>query len=129
MPPIRAVAVLAAAVLAGCGGGAARPTPTPATPSPTPVPGSTVTITDTTDGFVVATVVVTSDAAAIAQVKQRVDATTGRGLSVADGDHHSGPKVCSVDRAKDGHRFAITVYGLAPATTCTNTGMIDAELP
>ncbi|HEV7465201.1 MAG TPA: hypothetical protein VGP96_02800 [Candidatus Dormibacteraeota bacterium] len=86
--------------LAGCGGGAEQ------------------TITAKINGGgSQASIVVSSDSAAIAKLKQ--DKSIGQGVTVDNGDRHSGALVCAVDVSSAAHKYHIAVYGDYPKDHCS----------
>ncbi len=92
---------LAAAIgLAGCGGGQ-----------------QTITA-QISSGGAHASVVVSSDGDAIAKLKQDKSIGSG-GVSVIDGDKHSGSLVCQVDVSSSKHKYHIAVYGDYPKDQCS----------
>jgi hypothetical protein len=95
-----ALGLVAALLLGGCGGG-----------------GQQTMTAQITNGGSRASVVVSSDGDAIAKLKQ--DKSIGKGVSVSDGDHHSGSLVCQVDVSSSAHKYHIAVYGDYPKDLCT----------
>jgi hypothetical protein len=105
-----ALGVVAALLLGGCGGGGQQ----------------TMTAQISSSGAH-ASVVVSSDGDAIAKLKQDKSIGSG-GVSVSDGDHHSGSLVCQVDVNSSAHKYHIAVYGDYPKDLCT-PGTFSSGLP
>jgi hypothetical protein len=103
------VVAVAALLVAGCG-------------------DSTQTITaQISSGSQHASVVVSSDPKAITQLKQDKSIGTG-GVTVTDGDKHSGALVCQVDVSSAAHKYHIAVYGDYPKAQC-NQSTFSSGLP
>jgi ABC-type sugar transport system ATPase subunit len=86
--------------LAGCGGG-----------------GDQTITAEIASGGSHASIVVSSDGAAIAKLKQ--DKSIGKGVTVDNGDRHSGALVCAVDVSSAAHKYHIAVYGDYPKDHCS----------
>ncbi|MGH7748528.1 MAG: hypothetical protein ACREQ5_27785 [Candidatus Dormibacteria bacterium] len=108
--PTGAAGLGAALLLAGCGGG-----------------GQQTMTAQISSGGARASVVVTSDGDAITKLKQDKSIGSG-GVSVADGDHHSGSLVCQVDVNSSAHKYHIAVYGDYPKDLC-NASSFSSGLP
>src|SRR5207249_93549 len=95
--------------LASCG----NSTATPSTNSDS----ATVTVeyTPTSDAPEAFSLVVTSTKAGIATLKQNSGSGISVGITVVDGDKHSGTLVCATDYADGGNTYHITYYGVVPA--------------
>lgn len=65
-----------------------------------------------------ASIVISSDADAITKLKQDKSIGSG-GVSVSDGDKHTGSLVCQVDVSSSAHRYHIAVYGDYPKDRCS----------
>jgi hypothetical protein len=96
----RALGLTAVLGLAGCGGG-----------------GDQTITAQINSGSSHASIVVSSDSAAIAKLKQ--DKSIGQGVTVANGDKHSGALVCAVDVNSAAHKYHIAVYGDYPKDHCS----------
>lgn len=98
-----AMALASSLLLAGCG-------------------DSTITVRISAGGQN-ASVVVTSDATAIAALRATIASTVSAssGETVLDGDQHSGNQVCTFTRSKNGHSYTVTTYGQVPATSCNTS--------
>lgn len=76
----------------------------------------TITASQAVSGQTVA-IVVTSDSTGIASVESRVKAASP-GVTVANGDTHTGGHVCGFNVSKNGHTYQVDVYGVVPNTIC-----------
>jgi hypothetical protein len=63
-------------------------------------------------------IVVTSDSTGIASVEAHVKAATP-GVTIANGDTHTGAHVCGFNVSKNGHTYQVDVYGAIPSTICS----------
>ncbi len=104
------VGLAALLALAGCGGAAQQ----------------TITA-QINSGGAHASIVVSSDADAITKLKQDKSIGSG-GVTVTDGDRHSGALVCAVDVSSAAHKYHIAVYGDYPKDHCT-AGDFSSGLP
>jgi hypothetical protein len=77
----------------------------------------TITASQAVSGQSIA-IVVTSDSTGIASVESRVKAASP-GVTIANGDTHTGAHVCGFNVSKNGHTYQVDVYGAIPSTICS----------
>ena len=78
----------------------------------------TITASESQSGISVS-IVVTSDNTAISSIEQSLK-TENTGVTVSNGDNHSGAHVCGFNVSKNGHTYQVDVYGNVPTSTCNS---------
>jgi hypothetical protein len=76
----------------------------------------TITASESVSGVSVA-IVVTSDSTGLASVESRIKSASP-GVSISNGDSHSGAHVCGFNVSKNGHTYQVDVYGPVPNSIC-----------
>ena len=64
-------------------------------------------------------IVVTSDSTAISALEHKIAALPGTGVTLSNGDKHSGAHVCGFSVGKNGHTYQVDAYGSLPASSCS----------
>jgi hypothetical protein len=77
----------------------------------------TITASESVSGVSVA-IVVTSDSTAITSLESKLKSVAS-GVTIANGDSHSGAHVCGFNVSKNGHTYQVDVYGTVPTTICS----------
>jgi hypothetical protein len=76
----------------------------------------TITASESVSGVSVA-IVVTSDSTAITSIESSLK-SQDTGVTISNGDTHSGNHVCGFNVSKNGHSYQVDVYGSVPSSTC-----------
>ena len=76
----------------------------------------TITASESASGLSVS-IVVTSDSTAISSIESSLK-TQETGVTISNGDTHTGNHVCGFNVSKNGHSYQVDVYGSVPSSTC-----------
>jgi hypothetical protein len=76
----------------------------------------TITASQTVSGVSVA-IVVTSDSTAIGSLEAKLK-SVAPGVTIANGDSHTGTRVCGFNVSKNGHTYQVDIFGPVPTTIC-----------
>jgi hypothetical protein len=79
----------------------------------------TMTESQTALGGLSGSIVVTSDSTAISALEHKIAALPGTGVTLSNGDKHSGAHVCGFSVGKNGHTYQVDAYGSLPASSCS----------
>jgi hypothetical protein len=52
-------------------------------------------------------------------LEQKIAAVLGTGVTLSNGDKHSGAHVCGFSVSKNGHTYQVDVRGSLPASSCS----------